>query len=135
MEVIYRANDGTEFDDEYECRTHERVLKEQELLNSGIIFLDSYREKIDTPIYNSETIYHMYFPTVESMKILNKIYQDEYDDIVKKLNKNEETKPNIWYHWNDLEECFESDEYKIKQLQDHIEEYDDILKKINQEVK
>jgi hypothetical protein len=55
--------------------------------------------------------------------------------MIEKLNKNEETKPNIWYHWNDLEECFESDEYKIRQLQDHIEEYDDILKKINQEVK
>lgn len=135
MEIIYRANDGTEFYDEYECRTHERVLKEQELLNSGIIFLDSYREKIDTPIYESERIYHMYFPTTESMKILNKIYQDEYDDIVKKLNKNEEIKPNIWYHWNGREDCYESDEYKIKQFQDHIEEYDDILKTINQEAK
>ena len=135
MEIIYRANDGTEFDDEYECRTHERVLKEKELLNSGIIFLDSYREKIDTPIYDSDTIHHMYFPTAESMKILNKIYQNEYGDIVEKLNKNEEIKPNIWYHWNDREECFESDEYRIGLFQDHIKEYDDVLKKINQEAR
>lgn len=135
MKIIYRANDGKEFDNKYDCQTHERELKEQELLNSGIIFLDSYREIIDAPIYDSDTIHHMYFPTAESMKILNKIYQNEYDDIVEKLNKNEETKPNIWYHWNDCEECYESDEYKIKQLQDHIEEYNDILKKINQEVK
>ena len=135
MEIIYRANDGTEFDDEYECRTHERVFKEKELLNSGIIFLDAYDEKIYTPIYDSDTIHHMYFPTAESMKILNKIYQNEYDDIVEKLNKNEEIKPNIWYHWNDREECFESDEYRIRLFQDHIKEYDDVLKTINQEAR
>lgn len=129
MEIIYRANDGKEFDDEYDCRTHERELKEQELLNSGIIFLDYYDEKIDTPIYDIEKIYHMYFPTTESIEMF---YRDEYDNISEKLSKYETIKPNIWYHWDDCVDQFESDEYKIRQLQDHIEEYDNKLKKVRE---
>lgn len=135
MKIIFRANDGQEFDDEYECIIHEREVDEQKLLNNGIVFLDYYDEKINAPIYNSETIYHIFFPTVESIDIFNKIYTSKYYNIAEKLNQDEEIKPNIWYHWNDREERFESDEYKIRQLQDHIEEYDDILKKIHQEVK
>ena len=62
MEIIYKANDGTLFDDEYECEKHERGLKEKELLDNGIIFLDYYNEKINTPIYNSEKNLSYLFP-------------------------------------------------------------------------
>ena len=135
MEIIYRANDGKEFEDEYECEKYERELKEKELLNKGIVFLDYYNEKIDAPIYESARIYHIYFPTEESIKLLEKVYEEENDTIVDHLNLNEEVKPNIWYHFDDFENGYFSYERKIKECQDQIEEYDDILKKINQDVK
>lgn len=135
MEIIYRAKDGKEFDDDYECEKYERKLREAELFNTGIILLDYYNEKINSPIYKSETIYHIYFPTEESINFFKQVYEEENDPIVDRLILNEEVKPNIWYHWNDCEEQFDSDEYKIRQLKDHIEEYNDILKKINQEEK
>ena len=127
MEIIYKANDGTLFEDEYECEKYERGLKEKELLDNGIIFLDYYNEKINTPIYNSEKIYHIYFPTSESIELFDKAYEVESDDIVERLNRYEEIVPNKWYHYDDLEDIFFSYEHKIKENQEKIEEYDTLL--------
>lgn len=135
MEIIYKAKDGKEFEDEYECKEYERKLRETELLNMGIIFLDCYNEKINSPIYESEIIYHIYFPTEESIKFFKQVYEEENDFIIDKLILVEEVKPNIWYHFDDFEGNFFSYERKIKEFQENIKEYDDILKKINQEVK
>ena len=135
MEIIYKANDGTLFDDEYECEKHERGLKEKELLDNGIIFLDYYNEKINAPIYNSEKVYHIYFPTSESIELFNKSYEVESDDIVERLNKYEEVVSNRWYHYDDLEGTFFSYEYRIKENQEKIEEYDTLLGDIKRAVK
>ena len=135
MEIIYRAKDGKEFEDEYECEKYERKLRETELFNTGTIFLDYYNKKISSPIYKSEKIYHIYFPTEESIKLFEKIYEEEDDSIVEKLNCEEVIKPNIWYHFDDFKENFFSYERKVKEFQEKIEEYDNILKEMSQEVK
>lgn len=128
MEVIYKANDGILFDDEYECEKYERGLKEKELINSGIVFLDGYDELIDNPIYDDDRIYHIFFPTSESIEMFNKIY-DEKDngDMVERLNRYEEVVPNRWYHYDDCEDVFFSYEHKIKENQEIIETYDTLL--------
>ena len=135
MEIIYKANDGTLFDDGYECEKYERGLKEKELLDNGIIFLDYYNEKINTPIYNSEKIYHIYFPTSENIELFNKIYEEENDDITVRLNKYEEIVPNRWYHFDDCEDTFFSYEHKIKENQEIIENYDTLLGNIKRSAK
>lgn len=135
MEIIYRAKDGKEFEDEYECEKYERKLRETELFKTGIIFLDYYNEKVNSPIYESEKIYHIYFPTEESIKFFKQVYEEENDSIIDKLILVEEIKPNIWYHFDDFEDSYFSYERKIKEFQEEIEKYDDIFKKINQEVK
>ena len=127
MEIIYKANDGTLFSDEHECEKYERGLKEKTLINSGIIFLNGYDELIDNPIYDVDRVYHIYFPTSESIEIFNKIYEEEDNDISANLNKYEDIVPNRWYHYDDCDETFFSYEYKIKENQEIIETYDTLL--------
>lgn len=127
MEVIYKANDGTLFDNDYDCERYERDLKEKELINNGIIFLDYLDDLIDDPVYNADRIYHIFFPTSESIEIFNKIYEEENDDIAVRLNKYEEIVPNRWYHYDDFEETFFSYEHKIKENQEIIENYNTLL--------
>ena len=80
-------------------------------------------------------IYHIYFPTSESIELFNKSYEVESDDIVERLNRYEEVVPNRWYHYDDLDDTFFSYEYRIKENQEKIEEYDTLLGDIKKAVK
>lgn len=143
MEIIYRANDGKEFDNELDCTNHELQLEVHKLeKNGGIIALDYYDENIPNYLECFSDIRHIYFANEEVITELDMIFNkfvneglDITNEDLDELFENGLPNPKTWYHWNDNEGQFESDEYKIKQLQDHIEEYDDILKKINQEAK
>lgn len=141
MEIIYRANDGAEFDDERDCINHELQLEVHKLEeNGGIIALDYYNETIPNYLEFFEKVYHIYFTNEEVITELETIFNRFANEGLEIANKDldelfENGLPNAktWYHWNDCEDQFECDEYKIKQLQDHIEEYDDILKKVREE--
>lgn len=137
MEVIYRANDGKEFDDELDCRNHELQLEVHKLEKSGgIIALDYYNENIPNYLECFEKVYHIYFANEEVIAELETIFNkftneglDIADKDLDELFENGLPNAKTWYHWNDCADQFESDEDKIKQLQDHIEAYDNILKK------
>lgn len=143
MEIIYRANDGKEFDDELDCTNHELQLEIHKLeKNGGIIALDYYNENIPNYLECFDKVYHICFANEEVITELDNVFNkfaneglNITDKSLDELFENGLPNAKTWYHWDDWEEQFESDEYKIKQLQDHIEEYNDILKKINQEAK
>lgn len=140
MDIIYRANDGKEFDDEHECINHELQLEVHKLeTNGGIIALDYYNENIPNYLEFFEKVYHIYFDNEETVTELDNIFNRFANEVLEIADKDldelfENGLPNAktWYHWNDCEDQFECDEYKIKQLQDHIEEYDDILKEVRE---
>ena len=141
MEIIYRAKDGKEFDDERDCRNHELQLEVHKLEKSGgIIALDYYNENISNYLEFFDQVHHIYFANEEVITELDNIFNkfaneglDIADKDLDELFENGLPNAKTWYHWNDCEEQFECDEYKIRQLQDHIEEYDDILKKVGEE--
>lgn len=141
MEIIYKANDGREFNDEYDCINHELQLEVHKLEKSGgIIALDYYNENISNYLEFFDQVHHIYFANEEVITELDNIFNkfvneglDIADKDLDELFENGLPNAKTWYHWNDCEEQFECDEYKIRQLQDHIEEYDDILKKVGEE--
>lgn len=141
MEIIYRAKDGKEFDNELDCTNHELQLEVHKLEKTGgIIALDCYREKIPNYLEFFEKVYHIYFANEEVITELETIFNKFTNEGLSIADKDldelfENGLPNAktWYHWNDFEDQFECDEDKIKQLQDHIEEYDNILKKVREE--
>lgn len=141
MDIIYRANDGKEFDDELDCRNYELHLAVHKLeTNGGVIALDYNNEIISNYLEFFETVYHIYFANEEVITELDNIFDGLTDSGLNIADKDldelfENGLPNAktWYHWNDCEDQFECDEYKIRQLQDHIEEYDDILRKVHKE--
>ena len=140
MEIIYRANDGREFDDEWECERHERECEFKKLPFKDFVALTYYNEKVDeTDIANlwNSTV-HIFFKTKESIEQFEQIFNNfkvDFDKTFDEFFYDGLPEPNKWYHYDDAEEIYISDEQRIKELQDHIEEYDDILKKINQEEK
>lgn len=141
MEIIYRAKDGKEFDNEPDCTNHELQLEVHKLEKTGgIIALDYYDRKISNYLKDFDNVYHIYFINEDAITELDIIFNQFRNEGLSIVNKDldelfENGLPNAktWYHWNDCEEQYESDEYKIRQLQDHIEEYDDILKKVREE--
>ena len=143
MEIIYRANDGKEFDDELDCTNYELQLEIHKLEKSdGIIALDYFNDKIPNYLKFFDTVHHIYFTNEEAVAELDNIFNRFANEGVGTAEKNldelfENGLPNAktWYHWNGCREQYECDENKIKELQDHIEEYNDILKEINQEAR
>lgn len=141
MDIIYRANDGKEFDDEYECRNYELQLTVQKIeKNGGIIALDHCNESIPNYLEFFGEVCHIYFANEEAITELDNIFNEfasEGLDIANKcldvLFENGLPNAKTWYHWNDFEEQFECDEDAIKELQDHIERYDDVLRKVREE--
>lgn len=138
MKVIYRANDGIEFDDKWECERYERECEFKKLPFNDFVALTCYDEKVnETDIINFwNRTSHIFFKTQESIEQFERVFnsfEKYFDGTFDKCFYNGLPDPNRWYHYDDAEEIFISDEQRIKELQDHIEEYDDILKKINQE--
>ena len=140
MEIIYRAKDGKEFDDEWECEQYEKKCEFKKLPFKDFIALTYCDKKVEESDMQDwwDKTYHIFFKTEESVKcfeqafnICKKYFGETFDEHF----YNGLPEPNQWYHYDDEEEIYISDEQKIKELQDHIEEYDDILKKINQEEK
>ena len=143
MEIIYRANDRKEFDNELDCINHELQLEVHKLEKvGGIVALNYYNEKIPNYLEFFETITHIYFENEQSIDALDNLINNfrnsglnitMTDKELAELFYDGLPEPKKWYHWNDCEEYYECDEDKIKELQDHIEEYDDILKKVREE--
>lgn len=86
MKIIYVADDGAKFYDEYACRDHEWMLEHKEVLNS-IEFYDKDSNKIENIItenaYNK--VWTIVVPTDEAVKTINDLgdYQGfcSYNDI------------------------------------------------------
>lgn len=137
MDIIYRAKDGKEFDDDCECEAYEYDLEFKKLPFKDFVALTCRNKKVKEDNMDDlwNNTFHIFFKTEESIKQFEQIFnilKADFDD------KNFDEyfydglpEPKQWYHYNDG--VFISDEQKIKELQDRIEEYDDILKKINQE--
>ncbi len=77
MEIIYIADDGTEFDDLYECETYEECKKHPHLYD--IIFLDSAGEELDHSKFKYGIFDDSLYQKCESIVVHN---DDEVTDLL-----------------------------------------------------
>lgn len=70
MRTVYIANDGTQFDDEYECQDYEFKLEHPHL--KEILMFDKNKQPLDD-IFSEDTygnVYEIYVPTRETVRDL-----------------------------------------------------------------
>lgn len=131
MEVIYKANDGTIFNDEDECRQYEQTTELIKRINSNKIQLvTNSLKKVDTELLSKENLYDImchigffYCADIKSIHVLDDwLCLDNY------------CKPQIFYyrnmegHWVELQE-------RIEQIETQLNIYKkvkDMLKKIKE---
>ena len=86
MEIIYRANDGTEFRNQTDCLLHERMsnLSHNEVINVKLAFFD-VTKKLAKKYYN-EDLDETDFSILDFNKYVESIVYDNYSGDFRKLN-------------------------------------------------
>lgn len=86
MEIIYRANDGTEFRNQIDCLIHERMsnLSHNEVINVKLAFFD-VTKKLAKKYYN-EDLDETDFSILDFNKYVESIVYDNYSGDFRKLN-------------------------------------------------
>ncbi len=87
MEIIYRANDGTEFRNQIDCLIHERMsnLSHNEVINVKLAFFD-VTKKLAKKYYN-EDLDETDFSILDFAKYIESIVYDNYSEHFGKLNQ------------------------------------------------
>lgn len=87
MEIIYRAFDGTEFDDEFDCEEYEQEKKFNAEQAALCIFADKFGKRMETPTSVQE-LYDTY--EVSSFWFI----PEEASDVIELLNRRYVVYPN-----------------------------------------
>ena len=118
MEIIYRAKDGAEFDNEWECENHENTLECQELADS-LFWWNSNREPIPVS-KDADNLYYFYIKSEEAIDFMDNICYSNgwsiYDGF----------EVGGMYYWNELTESFYNTAEQIDRLNDEIKEVREI---------
>ena len=113
MEIIYKANDGTLFDDERECENYENAL-ECEKLKDSLFWWNHRQEPIPVSV-NADELYYFYIKSEEAVDYMEEVFRDygwsAYDEL----------KVGGMYYWNDIEESFYHTGEQIDRLKEDIE--------------
>ena len=112
MEIIYRAKDGTEFDNEYDCENYENALECEKLKDS--LFWWTYRQ-VSIPVStNADELYYFYIKSEEALDYMEEVFRNygwsAYDEL----------EVGGVYYWNDIEESFYNIAEQIDRLNDDI---------------
>ena len=114
MEILYKAKDGTIFDDERECENYENTLESQELKDS-LFWWNSEREPI--PVSKDvDNLYYFYIKSEEALEYMEEICRINYWSTYDELDV------GGMYYWNSLSESFYNITEQIDRLNDEISE-------------
>jgi hypothetical protein len=120
MEVIYRADDGTEFEDEYECEEYEF---RKELVGSSVVLLRNVRNDIEGCEHITNADYAD-VPDEKSAGAFIKMNNREGYCCIrwrhKSPDKEEAEVPPGVYYWEEEGESFELFDDKIARLAQEI---------------
>lgn len=134
MEIIYRANDDTEFTNKKDCINYEKKLAEDFDL-SNVVMFDQKMRPLSTDTKNDVTyaIERVYYFSVETRKDYSKVVNlfrkfDMYDDFPEYNEKYEGEKTIYAYDceygnrdgWTNLSECLEAITKNIAQIEKYF---------------
>ena len=87
MKTIYKAIDGTLFEDYNECQKYENKKQSQFLIDSNIRFFDSYMIEITNDYPHFEEVWAVFVPTYEIALSLENIFETfKLDERITKEN-------------------------------------------------
>lgn len=119
MKVVYIADDGTEFNNEIECKSYEY---ESNIKNNTIIMLNKEGDKLDSSNdMNIEHCYYIKVKTNKDLEILQKIY--DYTGFTVPYEIGE-----FYYGENDSWYLIDN---RIKELKDELNKFKNIKEKLN----
>lgn len=119
MKVVYRADDGTEFEDKIECENYEF---EQSLIGADLVFLRYVGDNMDVcgDLYNAE--YVDVLDEKSAAVFIRMNARERYHDIrwrCKSVGEETKVPPGVYY-WEDESESFELFDDKIANLTKEI---------------
>lgn len=121
MEIIYRADDGTEFEEYYECEAYEKIkdAKDSSIIEQIHIF-DADKDEIEIDVFNLEVAImeacYVKFDSQEAAKFFN---EQQYYYGYAAINEFTELKANEVY-------CYDDEEEKWNSITEQREKLDEI---------
>ena len=119
MKVIYIADDGTKFDNEYDCERYEYGLS---IKNNNIIFLDINREKLNVSDENLEQCCYMKISDLKDLDIVNRM--GDYTGLYAIPNDIGE------FYWDDSDTWYLIDD-RIEELENELKSLKEAKEKLN----
>ena len=117
MEIIYRADDGTEFEEYYKCEAYEKVkeAKDNSIIEQIHIF-DADKDEVEIDVFMFETAimeaYYVKFDSEEAAEFFN---EQQYNYGYAAINKFTKLKANEVYCYDNADEAWSSiTEQRIK---------------------
>lgn len=116
MRVVYIADDGTEYDNEYDCQMHENK-------NNKIIMLDEEGKELDSSNnMNIQSCYYIKIQTNKDLEILQKFYEYTGFAVPEKIGE-------FYYNYDNDTWRFIND--RIKELKYELNKLKNIKEKLN----
>ena len=122
MQIIYRADDGREFDDEYECEAYENQQKIKDMNLQSRFFDENGRLlPMDNIVYCAERAWYMEIATMEEARFLAEYAEREVGIILFEdkpqvgrfyFTENEEWRPieDLYQRYAKVNSIFEKEE-------------------------
>lgn len=117
METIYKANDGTLFNNMYECEKYENKCAVAKVKDS-LIWLNADREVVPLEDLDFDPVFYFKATSKEAIDFMYQILEDNNCDI-----DNNIIEGHIIYFWDSGEEMFVSTNTRIWELQEQIALY------------
>jgi hypothetical protein len=117
MEIIYKAEDGTLFNNECECEEYERKCAVAKVKDS-LIWLNADKEIVPLEDLDFDPVFYFKATSKEAIDFMYQILEDNNCDIDDNVIEG-----HIIYFWDNSEEMFVSTNTRIWELQEQIALY------------
>ena len=114
MEILYKANDGTLFEDACECEEYERKCTVEKVKGS-LIWLNADKEVVPLENLDFDPVFCFKATSKEAIDFMYQILEDNNCDI-----DNNVIEGHIIYFWDNSVEAFVSTNTRIWELQEQI---------------
>ena len=117
MEIIYKANDGTLFNDAPECEEYERKCTVAKVKGS-LIWLNADKEVVPLEDLDFDPVFYFKATSKEAIDFMYQILEDNNCDLDSNVIEG-----HIIYFWDNSVEAFVSTNTRIWELQEQIALY------------
>lgn len=121
MRTVYIADDGKEFDNEYDCKIYDYKLK---IKNNTIIMFDKEGKELDSSNdMNIEYCHYIKVKTYKDLEILQEIYECTGFTVPEEIGEFYYGDGDTWYLIDNKIKELEEELNKLKNIKEKMNEY------------